>query len=106
MRVIARSTLRDFWKQPAYRDSETSLRTWFDVAINKAKWASHDDVKKDFGAKVDLAYGRYVFDVHGNKYRLICKIDFARHGVLTLWIGTHRDYDKLCEHNGSGLKAL
>ena len=46
-------------------------------------------MKASYGAKVDLAYGRYVFNIGGNKYRLICRIDFTRHGVLALWVGTH-----------------
>ena len=71
-----------------------------------ARWASHDDVKRAFGAKVDLAHGRHVFDIGGNKYRLVCVIDFVRHGVLTLWVGTHDEYDDLCARDGEGIKRL
>ena len=105
MRVISLAKLRSFWQQPAHENSETSLKTWHDVA-RTAEWVSHDDVKRDFGARVDLAYGLHVFDIHGNDYRLLCRIDFRRHGVLTLWIGTHQEYDRLCRNGGRGLKAL
>jgi mRNA interferase HigB len=86
-------------------DSKTPLATWYDVA-SSASWTSHQSVKDAFGANVDLAYGRYVFDIGGNKYRLICSIDFKRHGVLTLWVGTHAEYDELCEKDGKKLQQL
>ena len=105
MRVISRGKLRDFWQQRAYRDSKLSLETWYDVT-HAARWTTHDDVKRDFGARVDLAYGLYVFDIHGNSYRLVCRVDFFRHGVLTLWVGTHNEYELLCRNGGRGLKKL
>ncbi len=105
MRIVSRGKLRDFWQQSAYRDSKVSLETWYDVT-HAARWTSHDDVKRSFGARVDLAHGLYIFDIHGNSYRLVCRIDFLRHGVLTLWIGPHADYDALCRSRGHGLKEL
>jgi mRNA interferase HigB len=57
-------------------------------------------------ARVDLAHGKYVFDIGGNKYRLVCSIDFVRHGVLVLWVGTHAEYDELNKRGGERLKAL
>lgn len=105
MRIVARSCLRDYWERPGRQDSETPLRTWFNIA-RSARWSSHNDVKASYGANVDIAYGYYVFDVGGNKHRLICKIDFARHGVLTLWVGTHAEYDDLCANGGKRLQQL
>ena len=90
---------------PGRGQSELPLKTWHNVA-QKAEWKHHDDVKADFGAGVDLAYGRYVFDIKGNDFRLICAIDFVRHGVLVLWIGTHREYDELNKNQGRKLKQL
>lgn len=105
MRLISRGFLRDYWEQPRNRDSEGPLKTWADV-VKAARWASHNDVKADYGANVDLAYGRYVFNIGGNRYRLICSIDFVRHGVLTLWVGNHDEYDDLCERDGKRLRQL
>ena len=59
-----------------------------------------------YGAHVDLAHGKYVFDIKGNAYRLVCVIDFVRHGVLVLWVGTHREYDELNRRGGAKLKQL
>lgn len=105
MRVISRRKLREFWEQPGRRNSEQPLKTWFDVAT-RANWRSFADVKRDFGAAADQAHGKYVFDIKGNTYRLICSIDFTRHGVLVLWIGTHGEYDALNRRDGERLKQL
>jgi mRNA interferase HigB len=105
MWVVSKKLLREHWEKPGRRDSEAPLKTWYDVA-NAARWHSHNDVKGSYGVKVDLAYGRYVFNIGGNKYRLICRIDFTRHGVLTLWVGTHTEYDELCAEGGKLLQKL
>ena len=105
MWVVSRGLLRDFWKSPGRQDSETPLKTWYDVAKH-ASWTSHSDVKMAYGVSVDMAYGYHVFDIGGNKYRLICKIDFARHGVLTLRVCTHAEYDELCANGGKRLQKL
>ncbi len=105
MRVISKAKLRGFWEQPRFADSEQPLKTWFNVT-SKARWTSFADVKADYGVNVDLAHGKYVFDIKGNTYRLVCVIDFVQHGVLVLWVGTHLDYDRLCARDGARLKQL
>lgn len=104
MRVVSIRPLRDFWSQPGRADGEQPLRTWFNVAC-KARWTSIGDVKADYPS-VDWAHGLYVFDIKGNTYRLLCAIDFARHGVLVQWVGTHADYDALMRHDGRKLRTL
>ena len=105
MRIVSRRKLREFWETPGRSDSEAALRTWFDV-VSAAQWTNSADVKRDYGGNVDLPHGKYIFDIRGNRYRLVCVIDFIRHGVLVLWIGTHAGYDRLNKYDGAGLKAL
>jgi mRNA interferase HigB len=105
VRVVSRKNLREHWENPDRAQSEQPLKTWYSV-VRKAEWKTHDDVKADFGASVDRAHGKYVSNVKGNDFRLVCVIDFARHGVLVLWIGTHREYDELNKNNGRKLKLL
>ncbi len=76
---------------PGRSDSESALRTWFDI-VSAARWMSYADVKRDYGGNVDLVHGKYIFDIRGNRYRLVCVVDFVRHGFLVLWIGTHAEY--------------
>lgn len=105
MVVISRRLLREYWESPGRRDSRVPLETWYDIA-KAATWTSHQSLKDAFGGNVDLAYDRYIFDIGGNKYRLICSIDFIRRGVLTLWVGTHAEYDELCARDGKKLRQL
>jgi len=54
---------------PGRDQTEQPLKTWYSV-VDKAEWRTHADVKADFGASVDLAYGKYIFDIKGNDFRL------------------------------------
>jgi mRNA interferase HigB len=105
MRVISRWSLREHWELAGREDSREPLLIWYDVASH-AGWKDFSDVKRDFGARVDQAHGKTIFDIGGNKYRLVCLIDYRRHGVLVLWVGTHREYDALNRNNGKKLKEL
>lgn len=105
MRVISKRRLREFWRMPGHEDAENALKTWFDVT-SSARWRHFDDVKQDYGKRVDMAHGKTIFDIGGNKYRLICKIDYQGQGVLVLWVGTHKCYDALNANDGRGMKDL
>ena len=105
MRIISKKKLWLFWEIPGRENSKEALEVWHDV-VNNALWKHFDDMKQDFGARADLAYGKTVFNIRNNDYRLICKIDYLRHGVLILWIGTHAEYDDLNKNKGRKLKEL
>lgn len=105
MRVISKKKLREHWSTPGREKSEQPLRTWYSV-VKKAEWKTLGDVKAAYGANVDFAQGKYVFDIKGNDYRLVCAIDFIRHGVLVLWVGTHDEYDELNKRSGAKLRQL
>ena len=103
MRIVFRKKLRVHWETPGREQSGQPLKTWYNV-VGKAEWKTSGDVKSVFGASEDLADGRYVFNVKGNDFQMICAIDFVRHGVLVLWVGTHREYDELHKNKGKTLK--
>jgi mRNA interferase HigB len=105
VRIVSKKKLREHWQTPGREQSEQPLKTWYNV-VDKAERKTYGDVKSDFGAGVDLAYGKYAFNIKGNDFRLIWAIDFVRHGVLVLWIGTHREYDELNKNKGKKLKQL
>lgn len=104
MRVVSIKHLREYWSQPGRQDTEQPLKTWFSV-MKRGLWAGLIDMREVFPT-VDIAHGRYVFDIKGNNCRLICSIDFVRHGVLVLWVGTHSDYDELMKNNGRKFKRI
>jgi len=95
MRIIALSTLKAFWEQnPAYVDATEPTLAWYRRAL-KADWGSPTDVKRDFGNASILKDGRVVFNIGGNKYRLIVWINFAYRVVYIRFIGTHAQYDQI-----------
>lgn len=104
MRVVSLRLLREYWGRPGNSGLEQPLRTWYAVT-RKARWANLVEMKKDFPT-VDIAHGRFVFDIKGNHNRLICSVDFIRHGVLVLWIGSHAEYDGLMKNDGRQLKRI
>jgi len=94
MRIFARKTLKSFWELPAYKDSEQSLKSWYDEAY-KAVWKTPNDIKAQYKNASILKDGRVVFNIHGNTYRLIVKINYDFSVVYIRFIGTHKQYDKI-----------
>jgi len=94
MRIIAVSTLREFWQKPGRHDAEVALRAWVSI-VRAADWAKPTDVKAMFRSADILPNGRAVFDIGGNKYRLVAAIHYRGKRIYIRFIGTHRDYDKI-----------
>ncbi|MBF0483825.1 MAG: type II toxin-antitoxin system HigB family toxin [Candidatus Omnitrophica bacterium] len=94
MRIIARSTLRNFWLKPEHSDSEQALRAWFEEA-EKADWKRPNDVKKHYSSASIIGNDRVVFNICGNKYRLVVAIKYDFKIVYIRFIGTHKKYDKI-----------
>lgn len=92
MRVIAKKILREFWGKHA--DSEEQLKTWYKEA-SKANWNTPSDIKAEYTKASVLKSGRIVFNICGNRYRLIVDINYARGWIFIRFIGTHNDYDKV-----------
>jgi len=92
VRVIARSTLKVFWEaNPA---AEQPLKVWYAVT-KSATWKTPVEVKQTFRSADHLAGNRMCFDVAGNQFRVIAKIDYRFGIVFIRFVGTHRDYDKI-----------
>lgn len=93
MQIIALRRLRQFWlKHP---QAETPIRDWY-VRVRQANWAGPAEVKSQFGNAVDfVADNRLIFDLGGNRYRLIVHVAYRYRRVLIKFIGTHADYDKI-----------
>ena len=92
MRIIALKALKDFWEN--YPDSEEALKAWHSVA-KKADWKTPGEVKKTYGNASILQEGRVVFNIAGNKCRLIVWINYPYRVVYIRFIGTHKQYDKV-----------
>lgn len=94
MRIIARKTLRQFWQRSRFADSEQPLRAWFREAT-RANWKSPSEVKAAYKTASVLGDSRVVFNIAGNKYRLVVKINYAYKVIYIRFIGTPDDYDKI-----------
>lgn len=95
MRIIALSTLKAFWENnPSYADAIQPTLAWYRHAL-KANWTKPADVKTDFKNASILKDGRVVFNIAGNKYRLVVWINYAYSVVYIRFIGTHAQYDQI-----------
>jgi mRNA interferase HigB len=94
MRIISRRALRDFWEQPGRGDAEQPLRAWFREASH-ADWATPADVKAAFATESIVGNSRVVFNVAGNKYRLVVRVNYAYRILYVQFVGTHREYDQI-----------
>ena len=93
LRVIAIKPLRDFWVS-GYADSEQPLRAWLSEA-ESARWTSPNDIKNHYAHASILNGCRVVFNIGGNKFRLVTEIHFNTGFVYVRFIGTHAQYDKI-----------
>ncbi len=92
MRVIARKTLKTFWAK--HSNCEQQLKSWYDETLT-ADWRSPNDIKKDYPSASILNDNRVVFNIKGNSYRLIVKINYKYKMVWIRFVGTHAAYDKI-----------
>ena len=95
MRIIALSTLKAFWQdKPEHSDAKEPILAWHRHVLN-ADWHSPADVKQDFRHASILKDGRVVFNIAGNKYRLVVWINYAYKVVYVRFVGTHSQYDQI-----------
>lgn len=92
MRIITRKTLKQFWV--IYPQAEHPLKAWYKIA-SKAFWNSPNDIKADYRSVSFLDNNRVCFNIGGNKFRLIVKINYNTGIIYIRFIGTHEDYNKI-----------
>ena len=92
MHIISRPELMKFWKK--HPDAETPLKLWF-KKVKQAKWNTINDLKKDFPTADYVGNNRIVFDIKGNKYRIIVLAFFKGQKIFIRFVGTHAEYDKI-----------
>ncbi len=92
MRVISKRVLRDFWE--VHDDAKEALKSWYSET-EKSKWSSPKEIKEEYAKASIIGDSRVVFNICGNKYRLIVKINYSRHWAFIRFIGTHQEYDKI-----------
>ena len=99
MRVIKRSTLVEFYSLRP--DSKAALESWY-AEVRNADWTKPTDIKAKYRNASILKHGRVVFNICGNKYRLLCWINYEHGIVYTKFVGTHAEYDRIAAEDYDG----
>ena len=94
MRIISVETIKNFWEKPKYNDSEQALRAWF-FEVKKEEWKSPNDVKVKYKNASVIGNNRIVFNIKGNKYRLVVAVRCKFKIIFIRFIGVHSEYDKI-----------
>lgn len=92
MRIIAKSTLREFWEKHA--DAEEALQAWYDDT-ERSHWQSPTDIRAMYASVSFLANNRVVFNIRGNHYRLVTHLHYNTQIVYIRFVGTHAEYDRI-----------
>jgi mRNA interferase HigB len=89
VRIISRKTLREFWEK--HPDAAQPLRAWYHD-VKHEKWKSPADIKSVYRNASFVAQNRVVFNIKGNKYRLVAAIQYDFSIVYIRFVGTHKEY--------------
>ena len=92
MRIISRKALRLFWEK--HPEARQGLQAWY-ADVRRAKWNSTADIKAAYRSASFVANNRVVFNIKGNRYRIIAAIQFQFHIVFIRFVGTHVEYDQI-----------
>jgi len=92
MRIISRKALRDFWERHPAAKGE--LQAWHAEA-KKACWVTPAQIKDKYGSDSILKSGRVVFNICGNSYRLVTRINYEFSTIYIRFVGTHTEYDDI-----------
>ena len=92
MRIISKAPLREFWEK--HPTAELPLKAWFKDVL-AADWATPNDVKAQYGSASIIADNRLVFNIKGNDFRLIVRVNYEFSVVYIRFIGTHATYDTI-----------
>jgi len=91
MRIVSHKKLKDFYETSGREDSRVALERWYDM-VEKADWKTFSAMKVDFPSADYVGNQHYVFNIKGNKYRLVVVIKFSISYIYIRFIGTHDEY--------------
>ena len=92
MKILNRRLLDKFIDKHA--DTENALQHWIEI-VEEANWKSHNELKLDFPSADYVGKERYVFNIRRNNYRMVVVVVFIQGSLVILFLGTHKEYDKI-----------
>lgn len=94
MRIVSHKRLKDFYESKGREDSRIAIERWYDI-VQEATWNNYSEMKVDFPSADYVGNQHYVFNIKGNKYRLVVVIKFVMGYIFIRFIGTHEEYNKI-----------
>ena len=94
MRIVSHRKLREFYESNGREDAKVALERWYQI-VEDAQWATLSDIKLDFPSADYVGNQHYVFNIKGNRYRLVVVIKFWMGYVFIRFVGTHGEYDMI-----------
>ena len=94
MRLIAKCTMVKFLSQPEFADLEAGLQSWL-YEVLEADWKTPQNIKDQFSSASICGNNRVVFNIAGNKYRLVVEMQYRAGIVWVKFLGTHEQYDQI-----------
>ena len=92
MRIISRKALRDFWE--SHTDAQQALQAWY-ADVKHATWKTPAEIKREYRSASFVSHNRVVFNIKGNKYRVIVAVQYKFQLVYIRFVGTHQEYDQV-----------
>lgn len=94
MRIVSHRKLVEYYQSSGREDSRTALERWYQIA-HKAQWQSLSDIRVDFPSVDYVGNQHYVFNIRGNRHRLVVVVKFTISTIFVRFIGMHTEYDKI-----------
>ena len=94
MRIVSHRKLKEFYQTPGGEDSEAALERWYEIT-EAAEWHTFAEMKEDFGSVDSVGNQHYVFNIGGNKYRLVVVVKFQMGYVFIRFVGPHKEYESI-----------
>lgn len=94
MRIVSHKKLREFYETPGREDARVALERWYHIAL-EAQWRNLGEMRADFPYVDYVGNQRYVFNIKGNKYRLVVVVKFMMGCAFIRFVGTHSEYDMI-----------
>lgn len=94
MRIVSHRMLKEFFETPGNEGARVPLERWYEI-VEDARWANFSDMRQDFPSADYVGNQHYVFNVSGNKFRLVVVVKFVMGYVFVRWVGRHKDYEKI-----------
>ena len=94
MRIVSHRKLKEFFDTPGNEGARVPLERWYEIAEN-AGWKNFSDIRQDFPATDYVGNQHYVFNISGNKFRLIVVVKFVMGYIFVRWVGRHKEYDNI-----------